>query len=430
MEIDQLLGSLSEEGTLEDLGHFTLHSKKGREKYREFQILKPGLWLTKCLQAAIRWKSPIFKVLQRRTSIEVYFEPKVELAVLHQLFRDIHSLDETVGHHRELATGIQSALVSEPHEFRVEYGLGSEVFDWKIGEEKSQLRSGEIRWDGPIDSSARPEYLRLNYFREPQGLVATMKSYIATQASFTAMTLDYLERVKFAPVAAYLDSRLINRPRFAGTEVFKSGSVAATAEAYWAAKKVDEDTCVWPDPVHQVDQVNILSLYRWENRLGAPVFSGSPYQFAWAKGQGQQQVFESPFEDWEPCGSSFKAFRPLIGRLALRWDIEPTGPPPLLIPVHLGVQLEGLPLDFDWRGLRIYYSSHRWSTDLSQSKAIQDEFFQQVVDSLPPMLEILRRAALDVLKVPKHSSRCLVSDRERALKYLDSLNQFEAGHSF
>lgn len=423
MEIDQLLGSLAEEGLVKDHGHFTLHSKKGREKYREFQMLKPGLWLTKCLQAAIRWKSPIFKVFQRRTSIEVYFEPKVGLASLHQLFRDIHNLDETVGQHRELATAVQSALVSEPTRFRVQYAGNSDtnVYGWEIGDDSSAPDPGCIESPDVLHSV---RWIRLTYSREPKGLMATLRSYMASQASFTAMTLDYLDRVKFSPVAAYLDGRLVNAPRFAGREVFKSGVVAATAEAYWAAKKVDEDTCVWPDPVHQVDQTNVLSLYRWENPKGNPVFSGSPYQFAWAKGQGQQQVFESPFEHLQLLGENASISRPLIGRVALRWDIEPTGPPSLLIPIHLGVQLEGLSLDFDWRGLRVYYSSHRWSTDLSQSKAIQDEFCQQVIDSLPPLLEIFRLAVLDILKVPKHSSRCLINNRERALHYLTQLKEF------
>lgn len=426
MEIDQLLGSLAEEGTLKDHGHFTLHSKKGREKYREFQMLKPGLWLTKCLQAAIRWKSPILKVVQRRTSIEVYLEPRIELASLHRLFRDIHNLDETTGQHRELATAVQSALVSEPTRFEVQYAgtSDSNFYLWEVRDDSSTLRQGSIV-ESQESFTSVSGWIRLIYTHEPKGLMAALRSYMASQAKFTAMTFDYLERVKFSPVAAYLDGRLVNAPRFAGREVFKPGVVAATAEAYWAAKKVDEDTCVWPDPVHQVDQTNVLSLYRWERPHGSPVFSGSPYQFAWAKGQGQQQVFESPFEHLQLIGGGLvSSARPLIGRVALRWDIEPTGPPPLLIPIHLGVQLEGLSLDFDWRGLRIYYSSHRWSTDLSQSKAIQDEFCQQVIDSLPPLLEIFRLAILDVLKVPKHSARCLINNRERALNYLTQLKQF------
>ena len=447
-EIQEYLQELSEEGLPREAGEFSLAAQHARHKLREFQLKQPGLWLLKATQAGAHLNCRKVTVRQTREYLSIGFDPRFDPQLLLDLLRDIHNLgvlrDPIVGH---FAWAIQAALATDPHRLNVEFHL-----------DDRGPQAYEITETGAVGLARAPELppgvLQLVRHEAPaKGLSALMRHFKwvkSSQADIDALR----QRARFFPNPVVLDGLSLNDP----TPEFSAGYPIETFQVQQRMGMVRGElwSILWssgaqamalPDPAQRLEVpvkilVNRANGYAWQplhvvrvrdHLTGRELFQGSPYNFAWAKGQVQGDTFFVPYPRYRSAcptleaGGVFSSERkPLCGLVHLTWNVGGREPAKL-IPVHLGLQLDPIEVDFP-NGVVALVSSGGWSTDLSQLQVIRDDHFNKTLASLTPLLEELRLELIDMLRVPKLARKCLVKDEERgpALALLQQIKLVEA----
>ncbi len=123
----EILKQLKEESAFDSYGHFTLDKKKAREKMKKYQLISPYYYVLEIIQAAVA--SGAKKIDVYIDSDDSIFTFDGEIYTLEDLENIYSSLfvsqkDISLDRFRELAIGINSALVLNPQYIRVVSGKG------------------------------------------------------------------------------------------------------------------------------------------------------------------------------------------------------------------------------------------------------------------------------------------------------------------
>ncbi len=128
-ELDSLLQQRGREGQFVDSSSFTIDVLKAREKLSRYQLSDSGLWLVKCVQAAVAAGAPDISINFGRRKVRVAFTPEQEWdaeAILDSLFHDQPPTSPALAHLGASLLGASGGL--------------SQTLRWSVGATSVELR--------------------------------------------------------------------------------------------------------------------------------------------------------------------------------------------------------------------------------------------------------------------------------------------------
>ncbi|MEW6279485.1 MAG: hypothetical protein AB1758_12720 [Candidatus Eremiobacterota bacterium] len=374
-ELDRLLEGLQREGELDSSGDFTLDFQKARLKLGRHQLVSPGHYLLKFVQACVAGGATRVHVRTRGHQVELQSNPEFPLQELPRLSAYLlysNSLTEPRSL-RHLAVGLNSAIGLEPR--RLE--LAFEGIRW------TPEREWEERPPGPgKDGSTFRLRLRKRQLGWPlmtMDLALQMAGTVATShipripsevhALLNPEDLALSAACRFAPIPVFLNGGLCNRPNYPGT----GGLWPPPSRPDAGGMLILEYTFLAGDePACQLVGLPAVGRARIRRFMHIPSLHSLPTPGLPAL-SGAVQARTLP-------GTRGRVLM-CHGRLAVEQGLQ--GPARLLF-VRDGVSLAPQDVDLGLPGVVGVLSAHGLATDLSEFTLVDNREYQALLGRLKP----------------------------------------------